>query len=202
MRTGQLICGFTITALCFLASCGSGPPNAPLWEQIGIINTEKNELQMQVKQLEEQNAQLHEENQALLSIEKADHLAAMDRLKRIAIRDRSGFYDKNKDGTSESLVIYLETIDSAEDRIKAPGQVQVELWDLNRPEIQARIGQWTVKPEELKTLWASTIMTNYYRLVFPVGDQLTGSEKELTVKILFIDILTGKTLRDQYVFEP
>lgn len=195
-----VLSGWVIGSL-LLGGCHH-PPNEPLWRQIDSLNEERNELSHEVQQLREENRQLREENRTLLAIGAENHQAAIDRLESVAVRDRSGLYDKDDDGTPETLVVYLETIDRAQDRIKAPGRVEVELWDLSRPADQARLGRWTVEPDELKTLWSATLMTNYYRLSFDVADQLTGDEQDLTIKVRFTDTLTGRTLSDQYVFSP
>jgi outer membrane murein-binding lipoprotein Lpp len=189
-----------VLGLVLLGGCG-GKPNEPLWDQISTLNEERNNLSSQVEQLQTENRQLKEENKTLLAIKAKHHQDAMDRLDRIAIRKRSGLYDKDKDGRPETLIVYLETVDKAQDRIKAPGEVEAELWDLGRPAEQALLGRWTVTPAALKTLWSATTMTNYYRLSFEAGDWLSGGEKELTVRVKFTDTLTGKILRDQYAFK-
>ena len=198
MRTGIWVFGWVLPALCLLGGCG-GPPNEPLWEQIGGLNKEHNEQGLRIKELEAQNRQLREENQTLLAVKDTAHLAALDRLDRIAIRDRSGLYDKDGNGTPETLIVYLETIDDRQDRIKTPGRVQVELWDLGRPAAKARLGQWNISPEELKNLWAATLMTNYYRLSFPVAPALTQGATDLTLKVRFTDTLTGQVKDTQTV---
>lgn len=199
MRTG--IQGLIVFALALLGGCG-GRPNEALWDQIHSLNEQRNELRSQVETLESENRRLREENQTLLGIGPEEHQAAIDRLDRIAVRNRSGLYDKDDDGRPETLVVYLETIDTAQDRIKAPGKVEVELWDLGRPAEEAMLGRWTVAPETLRSLWSAALMTHYYRLSFEVGDRLTGEEKDLTLRVRFTDTLTGKVLTDQYVFKP
>ena len=64
------------------------------------------------------------------------------------------------------------------------------------------LASWKLEPEEIKTLWASTLMTNYYRLTFDVGEILDGKGQELTVKVRFTDYISGKTLTAQKVIQP
>ena len=63
------------------------------------------------------------------------------------------------------------------------------------------LASWTLGPEEIKTLWASTFMTNYYRLTFDITEILAGQEQELTVKVRFVDYVTGKILAAQKVIQ-
>jgi len=199
MRTG--IQCLIVFAFALLGGCG-GQSDEALWDQIHTLNEQRNELRSQVERLEAENRRLREENRTLLAIGPEEHRAAMDRLDRVAVRRRSGLYDKDNDGRAETLVIYLETIDSAQDRVKAPGEIEVTLWNLRSSAEQALLGRWTVSPEELKSLWSDSVLTHCYRLSFDAGDRLTGDEKELTVTVKFTDILTGKVLTDQYVFTP
>ncbi len=128
-------------------------------------------------------------------------LEVLGRLESIEISGRSGLYDKDKDGTKETLVVYVRTIDDAGDAIKAVGSVEVQLWDLEAQD-NARLAQWQIKPEELKRLWSSTVMTSYFRLTFDVSELLRDNEKELTVKVTFTDYITGNILRKQRVIQP
>jgi hypothetical protein len=61
---------------------------------------------------------------------------------------------------------------------------------------------WEIGPEELKGLWASTIMTSYFRLTNNVSELLMDvTTEELTVKVTFTDYITGKVFRKQAVIK-
>ena len=111
------------------------------------------------------------------------------------------FYGQYKDGVKEKLIVYVRPIDRTGDAIKAAGGIGVQLWNLNAGPDEAMLAEWQVKPEEIKTLWSATMMTNYYRLTFDVGG-VTSGEEELTVKVSFTDYTTGKVLGDQKVIQP
>lgn len=116
---------------------------------------------------------------------------------KIEVAQRTSIYDKDRDGIKESLIVYLKTLDEYGDAIKAAGQVDVELWNLDLPPEQSKIVSWTIKPSELKNKWAGTVMTNYYRLVFDVLPVLDATKGNLTVKVSFTDYLTGKKFSEQ-----
>ena len=44
-------------------------------------------------------------------------------------------------------------------------------------------------------------MTNYYRLTFDIAEIPAGQGQELTVKVRFVDYVTGKTLTAQKVIQ-
>ena len=188
-------------AVCVLAmGCDRGT-NKNLFDQIKTIDQEKTELKLQVEKLQGENDELTKRVETLTSIGPEVRLKVLGRLESIDISGRSGLYDKDKDGSKETLVVYVRTIDDAGDAIKAVGSVEVQLWDLEA-EDNARLAQWQIKHEELKRRWSSTVMTSYYRLTFDVSEVLADNEKELTVKVTFTDYITGNILRKQKVIKP
>ncbi len=174
-----------------------------LFDQVKLLSEEKTELKLEVEKLQGANEELTKQVETLLALGPEVRLEVLGRLESIEISGRSGLYDKDKDedGTKESLVVYVRTIDDAGDAIKAVGSVEVQLWDLEA-ENDARLAQWQIRPEELKRLWSSTVMTSYYRLTFDVSELLRNNENELTVKVTFTDYITGNILRKQRVIKP
>jgi len=185
--------------LCFFCGCGNESKGS-LWDQIEQLGNEKNDLEMKVEYLEKENKELTEQTETLSALSKEVRLEALAYLERIEISKRSGLYDKDDDGVKEKLIVYVKTFDKSGDAIKAPGNIQVQLWDLNSEE-GSRLGQWDIKPVELKELWAGTFMTSYYRLSFDITDKLKGNEKDLTVRVSFTDYITGRVLREQRVIK-
>ncbi|MGH2272210.1 hypothetical protein ACQ9LF_10460 [Anaerohalosphaeraceae bacterium U12dextr] len=181
-----------------LSGCSSSDPNDSLWSQIKSLGGERDTLTTRVETLDQENQQLRQQIQTLQAVDAQQRAAVLDTLAKIEIGKRSGLYDKDNNGSKETLVIYLEPIDSAQDRIKAPGRVEVELWNLDASNPQAALlKQWMVEPEQLKTLWAGTLMSSFYRLSFPVDGIIKGNEKGLTVNVRFTDYIAGKVLSAQ-----
>lgn len=188
-------------AVCaFVLGCNRGAGKS-LFSQIKLLAEEKTELKLQVEKLQGANEELTKRVETLSALGPEVRLEVLGRLESIGISSRTGLYDRDKDGTKETLVVYVRTIDDAGDAIKAVGSVEVQLWDLEA-EDNARLAQWRIKPEELKRLWSSTVMTSYFRLTFDVSELLADNEKELTVKVTFTDYITGNILRKQRVIQP
>jgi len=173
----------------------------PLFSQIKLLDRANTELRLQVEKLQRDNDRLRERIKTLSSLDPQARLEVLGRLENIEISGRSGLFDKDKNGTKETLVVYLRTIDDAGDAITAAGSVDVELWDLEAQD-NPRLAQWHIGPEELKRRWSSTVMTNYNRLTFDVSGLLKDIKNELTVKVTFTDYITGGILRKQKVIKP
>lgn len=194
----MMLIALLFTVITFAAGCGESMKAAD-WDQVTELTGERNLLRQKVGQLEGENGELREQVKTLSSLDPNVRLEMLNRLKKIEIGKRSGIYDKDKDGKVEKLIVYVKPFDDSGDAFKAAGKVEVELWDLNAESAKAKIGQWKIKPAELKKLWSSVVITNYYRLAFDVGDIISQEQEELTVKIKFIDYITGKIFNEQRV---
>lgn len=149
--------------------------------------------------LKEENARLKQQVETLMGLDKQVRTAALSTLNGIEITNRSGLYPNQETKKKDRLVVYLKPIDDMGDVVKAAGEVQVELWNLNAKPENAMLGQWKLSPEELKKKWVSSLMSTQYKLEFDVAPMLKGNEKELTVKVQFTDYLTGKIFKGQAV---
>ena len=77
--------------------------------------------------------------------------------KSVKIGRYTNFYDEDKTPGAtgkKNLVVYVEPIDETGDAIKAAGAIDVQLWDLNKKENEARLAQWQVEPNEIKNALA------------------------------------------------
>jgi transcription elongation GreA/GreB family factor len=171
-------------------------------KQIQKLTHQNSQLTHQIEQSEAQSRQLKKQLQVLVGLEPNREPETIYDLQKVTIGKYTNFYDKDKDGKAEKLIVYIQPTDAQNDIIKAAGAVDVQLWDLNRPDGQALLGQWHVGPQELKKMWFATIITINYRLTFDVASKITASQEPLTVKVTFTDYLTGKVFREQKVIKP
>jgi hypothetical protein len=149
--------------------------------------------------LSDEVAQLTKQVEGLMGINKEARTAALSTLKAVELSSKSGLYTNDKTKKKDRLVVYLKPIDDMGDAVKAAGEVNVELWNLNAKPENAMVAQWKVTPEELKKKWTSSLMSTHYKLDFDVSSKLLGKEKELTLKTQFTDYLTGKVFKSQLV---
>jgi len=193
----------TILAVCLLAAAGCeniGGRISPA-EQIQILREEKRQLTRQIEQSRDQNEELKKQLEVLSGL-PAEKLENLYELRKIKITRYTGFYDKDNDGTKETLIVYIQPIDEENDIVKATGAVDVQLWDLNRNNGEALLGAWRVEPDELKKLWFATLITINYRLTFDVAGKIESTEEPLTVRVTFTDYLSGRVFTEQKVIEP
>jgi outer membrane murein-binding lipoprotein Lpp len=188
---------FILIALAvMLAGCSSSSQRP--WKTLKDCAQKNTELSMQIQALESENTQLTEQVNTLSTLDAAARLEALDTLDKIRIGKRTGFYDKDNDDTNETLVVYLEPLDKAQDFIKAIGAVKIQLWDLDAAANEAKPAEWTIEPAELHPTWGGTIFAGYYRIKLPL-ENFSDQKKDYTVKATFTDYLSGKVLTDQKV---
>jgi hypothetical protein len=179
-----------------LSGCRSG--DRTVWHTLEDTKRQNTEMTLQIQHLQEENRQLKQQVQTLSSLDAQTRLSDLDTLTKIRLHKRTGLYDLDENGTVESLIVYLQTIDSQQDQVKTAGQCRIELWNLNKPAEQARLAEWILTADALHKTWGGNIFSQYYRIVLPL-EEVPAEGDTLTVKAVFTDLLTGKVFTDQIV---
>ncbi len=192
---------YILTFFVLLTGCANPDENDTIAVQIEQLTQEKTQLQKQLEQSEKENKQLKKQLQVLSGLPEDVKLENLNRLDNIKIGRYTGFFDKDKDGKKEKLIVYIQPFDEHGDEIKVVGAVDIQLWNLNKTGGEALLGQWKIEPDELKKLWFATMLTINYRLTFDVADIVENMEEPLTVKATFTDYTTGKVFKQQKVIK-
>ena len=184
-----------------LAGCGIGSARkSPLEVKVEALQQEKAQLARSAEQCQVENEQLQQQIKAMAALPK-DRSENPYKLTSVRLARFTGFYDVDKDGRREKLLVYIQPIDENGDVIKAAGIVNIELWDLNKPGEQAVVGQWQIPMAELRKLWVNALVSNY-RVPLDVSVTPELLTQPLTIRITFTDYLTGQVFRDQQVIPP
>jgi seryl-tRNA synthetase len=184
----------------FAAGCEEARMLPPA-EQIRALRQENRQLQNQLQQAQSQNEQLKKQVQVISGLPQ-DKLNSLYDLKKIKLTRYTNLYDKDKDGKKKMLIVYIQPIDAEDNKVKAGGAADVQLWDLSKESDKSLLAKWHVEPNELKKLWFDTVLTSNYRLAFDVNDIVKSFDRPLTVKVTFTDYLSGKVFEEQKVIKP
>jgi hypothetical protein len=188
----------TVATLLIGAGCQDSQSSRG-WDKVKELEGEQAELKLKVDQLEARNKQLKEQFQNLANLDSEIRIELLTNLERISIDKRSGFFDKDKDGTEETFITYIKTYDDAGDVVKTAGDVNLQLWDLSLDVNEALLGEWNVEAKDLKQMWMGMMLTDYYRLSYEIPSMLNDEQKELTIRVKFTDYLTGRVFSEQKV---
>lgn len=170
--------------------------------QMEELAQQNEQLQEQIDRSKTENSKLKEQLRVLSGLPEDVRLEKLNRVQQIRLSRLSGFFDKNKDGKREKMIVYITPVDEQGDGIKATGAASVQLWDLNKADGEAMLGEWDVGPDELKKAWFKTLIAVNYRLVFDTPDAIENFDEQLTIRIAFTDYLTGKVFKAQMVIKP
>jgi hypothetical protein len=197
------VCGLLVLTAVLLAGCGVGSERkSPLEMKVRDLEREKAQLAGQLEQCQIETEQVKAQVKALAVLPQDKKENLFYSLSAVKIGRFTDFYDKNEDGKKEKLLVYVQPVDQAGDAIKTAGVVSVQLWNLNNPDGQALLGQWQVLPNELHKLWFNTLASTAYRLTFDAPVTPESLAQPLTVKTTFTDYLTGQVFTDQFVIQP
>jgi len=173
-----------------------------LSQQAQQLTTQKADVQKQLEQAQRENERLKKQIDTLSNLPGDKRAEALYHLQAVKIRRYTNLYDEDKDGTKETLIVYVQPADETGDIIKAAGAVDVQLWDLDKKESEALLAQWRIEPNELKRQWFNSLLAGNYRLKFDVAGVVAKFDKPLTVKIAFTDYLSGRAFTDQFILRP
>jgi len=112
----------------------------------------------------------------------------------------SGGWDLDGDGKQDGIKVFLSPHDQYGTAIKAAGSATVQLYDLAAEPNENLIAEFNWTVEELPDAWASGFMSYHYTLNCPWGDSPPGNDV-VTVRVVFVDYLTGKTFCAQKACE-
>jgi len=191
-----------VLLVAIVAGCEDSSRNSYLEEELDALRLEKTQLTGQVDQAKAESEQLKEQVNTLTGLKDRPKAQDLYQLKQVKIGKYTNLYDKDKDGTREKLIVYLQPTDLDGDIIKTAGEVDIELWDLSKDSDQAKLSQWHVGADDLKNEWFASIMTINYRLIFDVGNIVKQYDRPLTVKVRFTDYLSGKVFEEQTTIKP
>jgi len=197
-RSARQVCCLVFTlALCLAAGCADhGRQNDILRQQLIDKEKQTTDLQQAVVELRNANGECRQQVATLQGLTPEQRREAVPDIEEVVIVSRSGIYDAETPGKTPRLIVYFRPMDDTGDAIKSPGSAHIELWDLGRSPSEALLEKWDVSAVELKKTWAGSLLSNFYRLEFPVPAEYASS-KELTVKLTFTDYFTGKSFTPQ-----
>ena len=182
----------------FVAGCENAGRKPSLTEEINTLRREKKDLARQFEKSKLENKDLKKQIRVLSGLPPEVKPENLYCLQRIKITKYTDFYDKDKDGRKEKLIVYIQPLDEDGDIIKAVGTVDVRLQDPNSPQAnQAPLGQWHIEPNQLKKLWFAGFISTNYKLTFDVADKIDKLEEPLKVNVSFTDYLTGNVFNEE-----
>lgn len=203
-RTGRFCAAYLALAavIAVLAGCEAGRTEAFL-----EVQREAQALREQVNQLE---TQLTAEQQTVRGLQK--RLATMRGMEpglldqlvtpvRIELAGQSGSYTTPGSPEDAGIVLYVQPIDEDGHVIKAAGSFLVTLLDLSDPRNPSVVATYEFDVPTTRGLWFGRFLTNHFTLRCPWPPTGPPPIDEVTARVEFTVLLTGRVLIAQERFE-
>jgi hypothetical protein len=146
------------------------------------LKTARDELRVARTDADTLRAQLSKRGQLALVSEQAEVLYKAEAIK-FNMMLTSG---ANRDGEpgDDGISVLLQPVDSQGDLVKLVGEIDLELFDLNREGESQRIGQWHFTIDEVREHWHRGFLSAGY--LFQLDWQTAPTSPELTLHARFI----------------
>lgn len=119
---------------------------------------------------------------------------------KIALERQSGGYDEDGKTGDDGVVLYVQVFDRDNDVIKAAGSINVTLLDLANPPDRYVIGEYRFDADKTRSLWYGRMWTHHYTVRCPWFQGRPPAHSEITARVEFVDLLTGRKLATQGTF--
>ncbi len=181
-----------------LAGCGDPDAHDP------HVGFQRDRAYERVRQLESQNERLRRELRdanariETLSALGEDRLEKLNRVQRVRFGSGTGGADLDDEPGDELVKVVLEPIDQDGAVVKAAGSVKLQLFDLAADREPGKlVAELSADPDAVSDAWASGFLSRQYGFKLPVD--VPDRDRELTLRVEFVDYLTGRTFTAQQV---
>ncbi|RPI64583.1 MAG: hypothetical protein EHM48_00520 [Planctomycetaceae bacterium] len=146
------------------------------------------------RRLSEQNRSQQERIQSLLGLGDK-RLDKIFHTKSISLGAATGGVSTDGKDGHDAVKIYIQPMDQYGSVIKAPGEAKVQLFDLAAPLSQNLVGQCEMSVDQLAKNWAGGFFVYHYSFPCPFTTQ--PQHREITVRVVFVDYITGQEFSAQ-----
>ena len=192
----------TWAAVCLLAGALALAFGCDAGRQLGGPQQGVTDAQAELRRLKKANEELlatiadqQQQIDTLLSLGK-ERLEKLYRVQEIALGRYTGGVDLDGKAGHDGIKVYVEPLDQHGSVLKAAGQVIVELYDLAADPKENLIGKYQWSVDETAEHWSSGFVSYHYSFECP-WQPAPPRHGEITVRVSFVEYLTGKTFTAQ-----
>jgi hypothetical protein len=196
IRSGAALAVVLVSLLA--SGCGAIDPTIPFRRQLIEANSRIDHVEADNLELHAQLARQDEQVRTLQALGEGKRIEKLYTVKRIELGDRSGGVSLDEKTGDSGVKVYIEPIDQYGSSIKAPGEVTVELYDLAAPPAENLVATSRFGVEEVGKKWVNGFLTQQYVFECPWGSN-PPRHNQLTIRVKFVDYLTGQSFAEQKV---
>jgi hypothetical protein len=189
---------FAIAALC--GGCAEGEDAQFAAEAKKVIQAESQtaRLQRELADARDLLAQRDRQVAELLGLGGPERMKKLYLVQRIGLGASTAAVDLDNKPGDDGVKVYVEPIDQYGSVLKAPGSVTVQLYDLAAEAKDNLVGQLRYDVDQTAKCWSSGFLAYWYSFTCPwkAGPPKHG---QITVRVEFVDYLTGKKFEAQTI---
>jgi hypothetical protein len=119
---------------------------------------------------------------------------------KVQLERQSGGYDLDNKPGDDGIVLYVQPVDKDGSVIKVAGSMAVTLLDLTKP-TPVVISRYEFDVPTTRSLWYGRLMTNHFTVRCPWPPSGPPDTDEVTARVQFTDLLSGRVLTAQQSFK-
>jgi len=198
-RPLNLLAAAMLAGPLLLCGCPAAGPS-----QLDQLVAQRDQGREQVRQLQATNeglqAMILDQRQQIKTLQALGdaRLEKLYHVERIDLGQYTGGINTDDQAGDDAIKVYLQPIDQYGSVIKAAGEVTVQLFDLAMPPQENLIGQYKWNVDEVAKLWSSGFLVYHYSFLCPWQHGVPKHD-QITVRVEFVDYLTGKHFTAQKV---
>jgi len=169
-----------------------------LAQQVDRVTLENTQLKREMADRDQAIASLRSQVDKLLDLGpgRLDHLFTVARIELVRLTGGADYDGRPGD---DGVTVYVRPVDAQGDPIKAAGEIRIQLLDVTQQGQPRELGLYVINdPGKLRAAWHSGIMTDHYtvKCSWQPGVSLPAN-REVTVRVTFLDWLTGREFTAQ-----
>lgn len=126
-----------------------------------------------------------------------DRLNKLFHVTRIQLGQYTGGYKPEGAVADAGVRVYLQPIDNQGSVVKASGSVTIQMFDLSEPPQANLLAECNFPVDQVATHWSSGFLTYHYSFDCPWPPAGGPKHDEITLRVTFVDYLTGKSFTTQ-----
>jgi hypothetical protein len=202
MRTRCIPVSIALLALTAGQACdtAAGPRYQDVQRQLQLSQEKIEQLEKQTLKQSSQIKHLQDEAARLRGLDRQDFDQLIVPVK-IQLEGQSGGYDTDGQPGDDGLVLYIQPIDADGHVIKAAGALRVRLLDLAAPADRMELAPYHFDVPTTRGLWYGRMWTHHWTVRCPWPPNRLPEHDEITARIEFTDLLTGRILTTQEAYK-
>ena len=179
-----------LVSLTVLAGCANKD------DQLLELQTQNRQLRRQLQQSEQtidtQQDTIHRQTEQIDNLSKLgpERLELLFKVETIKLGRHSGGTKLDSQPGDDGIRVYIIPQDDAGRTVTAAGSIDIDVFDL-ADKSELLLMSYSFAPAEAKKHWRSGGLANHYSITCPWKDALPSSN-EVTVRVKFVDYLTGQ----------